>query len=548
MAIKLNTAGEDHLHGLIKSGKVDKTSAWSFDGADGDKLLGDKGDDWERYANIHLGEDTSADDMTKARWAYPCAKADGDAEKVYRSGVIAAKDRAGQQGDSEIEAAAGRLLDAIDGKKDAKSAGSASRPPRSGRADLPRIMTRMFDTPLMIAKGKLDVIMAALAPRLGLGAQPAVALAAWFDDGSDDDEDDDDDDEDKPYDVTPDGIAVICVDGTLVYKSSWLGALSGLTGYGDVRASLDAALADPAVKGILLQIDSYGGEVNGCFDLSDAVFAARQVKPVYGVAADDSYSAAYALLSACSKVFVSRTSGVGSIGVVALHVDQSGADKMEGLKYTYITAGAHKADGNPHGPLSDQAETAIQAEVDRVRGLFAGSVAKYRGLSADAVLATEAACYHGELAVAAGLADQVGTPDDAMAALRADLARAAAPVMGAIPAMPSPTSAAPAEVVDLSAMREKLRGEVRGELMSDAREIGELCKLAERQDLAAQFIAEGLSLAAVREKLQTLRADASDARKTVGHIQADAGLNTTQHIKDSWATAHAQAQGKAKEK
>ncbi|WP_196302053.1 S49 family peptidase, partial [Ralstonia solanacearum] len=45
------------------------------------------------------------------------------------------------------------------------------------------------------------------------------------------------------------------------------------------------------------------------------------VKPVWAVANDMAFSAAYALASAASRLFVSRTGGVGSIGVIAMHVD-----------------------------------------------------------------------------------------------------------------------------------------------------------------------------------------------------------------------------------
>lgn len=440
---------------------------------------------------------------------------------------------------------------------------AAAQERKRGVRDMPRLMTRIFGTPLLMAPAKIEVIMGALGPRLGLaaGSVDPVKMGAFFDD-------DEDGDGDCPYELSEDGIATIGVDGTLVYKSSWLGALSGMTGYGDIRASLDAAISDPRVKGILLLVDSYGGEVNGCFDLSDAVFAARSVKPIYGVAADDSYSAAYALLSACSKVFVSRTSGVGSIGVVAMHVDQSAADKQEGLKYTYVHAGEHKVDGNPHEPLSGSAQASIQKECDRLWNLFAGSVAKYRSLSTDAVLGMEAACYFGEEAVAAKLADAVGTPQDAFAALQSDLnarasqtaaarpmfseaqapaieAAAPGPVAAEQEEIPEAAAAAPAtadvpEVVNLATERLRMRGEA----FSSAAEIIELCALAKLPGKAAEFIRAGMSIEAVRNELQTIRAQASEARPVVGHILPDAGGNESQAAAAGWAKAHAQVRGK----
>src|SRR6185437_12824207 len=102
------------------------------------------------------------------------------------------------------------------------------------------------------------------------------------------------------------------------------------------------------------------------------------------------------------------------------------------------------------------ARAAMQADCDTLRNLFAGSVARYRGVSADDMLATEAATYMGANALAAKLADQVGTPADALAALTAEIARRA----GMPPAQPSAQPPAPQNnVVDLAAVREQMRGE-----------------------------------------------------------------------------------------
>lgn len=118
MAVKLYGPGESHADSLVDDGKVDRDAAWSFTAADGDKLLGSGGDDWKAYASFHLGEDDSENENTKGRYKYPFGK-DG---KVYRSGVIAAKDRAGAEGAKDIEDAAGRLLEKIDKDKEKQAA------------------------------------------------------------------------------------------------------------------------------------------------------------------------------------------------------------------------------------------------------------------------------------------------------------------------------------------------------------------------------------------------------------------------------------------
>ena len=84
------------------------------------------------------------------------------------------------------------------------------------------------------------------------------------------------------------------------------------------------AVDDAGVRAILLDIDSPGGETTGCFELADYIYSIRGIKPVYAAANDIALSAAYAIASAASRVFVTRTGAVGSVGVYALHVDQSG--------------------------------------------------------------------------------------------------------------------------------------------------------------------------------------------------------------------------------
>ncbi|HOO18369.1 MAG TPA: S49 family peptidase, partial [Phycisphaerae bacterium] len=109
---------------------------------------------------------------------------------------------------------------------------------------LPHLAARIFDTPLLIAPQKLEVILAVLAPRLGLDV-PAPAVAATSERRVR-----------KPYEVTPDGIAVIPIEGTLVHKAYGLDALSGLRSYVDIQEEVEDAATDPAIKGILLDIDS----------------------------------------------------------------------------------------------------------------------------------------------------------------------------------------------------------------------------------------------------------------------------------------------------
>jgi signal peptide peptidase SppA len=274
--------------------------------------------------------------------------------------------------------------------------------------DLPHLAARVFGTPLLIARGKLDVILGVLAPRLTGAAllpgdgerEPAEQLS-----------------------VTPSGIAVVSVVGTLVARSGYLDSSSGLLAYGAIGDAIEAAMANPSVRGILLDVDSPGGEVGGLFDLVTRIGALKASAgiPLWAVANEDALSAAYAIASAADRIYVTQTGEVGSIGVVAAHVDESGADTQAGFAWSFIFAGQQKVDGNAHEPLSQRARDAIQADVDRLYGEFCTLVATNRDLTVRTVRDTHAATYRGELAIQAGLADRLGTLDLASAEMAAEL-------------------------------------------------------------------------------------------------------------------------------
>jgi signal peptide peptidase SppA len=218
-----------------------------------------------------------------------------------------------------------------------------------------------------------------------------------------------------------DGIAVIEIAGTLVHRGAWIGQSSGLTSYEGIAAQLQAAVADPGVRGIALDIDSFGGEVAGAFDLADRIRAARAQKPVHAFVAEHALSAGYVLASQADQIILPRTGAVGSIGVVALHTDMSGALDQKGIAVTLIHAGAHKIDANPYQPLPEAVHDQMQRELEVVRFLFAETVAAGRGdrLTNAAALATEAAVFRGTDAIAAGLADELADPVTAFRAFAA---------------------------------------------------------------------------------------------------------------------------------
>ncbi len=280
--------------------------------------------------------------------------------------------------------------------------------------DLPYLASRLYGTPLLIARPKLEVILGVVARKLAgdtLATPPPANVDAGMTGGL----------------QIVEGIAVLPVLGTLVRRSSYIGAASGLTSYHDIEAMAEAAFADPMVKAVLLEIDSSGGEAGGVFDLAQRLRTLAQTsgKPLWAIADEAALSAAYAIACAADRLWLTRTAEVGSIGVVAVHVDESVADAKAGLNYTFLHAGAHKVDGHPHAPLPAPVAADIQSDIEQLHDQFLALVAGFRRLTPDVVRATEARVYRGEAAIQAGLADQLGTTREALTALQHQLALSA---------------------------------------------------------------------------------------------------------------------------
>ena len=219
------------------------------------------------------------------------------------------------------------------------------------------------------------------------------------------------------------GVAVIPVEGVLTKRASWLQALCGMTSMDLVGQDLQAALDDPTVGSIILLIDSPGGTVDGTQTLANQVLAARNQKPIVALADGCCCSAAYWIASACAQVYITGdTTAVGSIGVVATHVDVSASEAQKGRKTTEITAGKYKRIASSYAPLSDEGRATIQAEVDHVCTIFVDNVATNRGVSVDTVLAqmADGRVFLGQQAINAGLVDGVSTLADLISTLSQD--------------------------------------------------------------------------------------------------------------------------------
>jgi signal peptide peptidase SppA len=412
-----------------------------------------------------------------------------------------------------------------------------------------QIAQRAFNMPLMVDPAKALAFLSGLGPRItgqeitfqGLEAeaedQAAAALPARASLFGNDLAQRHQRNGSQPFALV-DGIAVIEIAGTLVHRGAWIGQSSGLTSYEGIAAQLQAALADPGVRGIALDIDSFGGEVAGAFDLADRIRAARQMKPVYAFIAEHALSAGYVLASQADRIILPRTGVVGSIGVVALHTDMSGALDQKGIAVTLIHAGVHKIDANPYQPLPEAVHDQMQRELEVVRFLFAETVAAGRGdrLSQTAALATEAAVFRGADAIAAGLADELVDPVTAFHSFAAAPRGMSSPnrkgpqmtttptetpnpaPVAAVPIATEPTIAAATITPDAAAMTVDAT-------RAEAAEVAQVCAQAARLGLsidAADAVTRGLKPEALRARVLADLAARSDAAGIVATAPAAA--------------------------
>lgn len=209
-------------------------------------------------------------------------------------------------------------------------------------------------------------------------------------------------------------VAHIPVYGVISPRTSMMARSSGGTSAESIGASLRAALADPEVDGIVFDVDSPGGVVEGMTELAAEILAARGRKPMAAIANHTAASAAYWPFAGVDE-FVATPSGlVGSIGIFTAHDDLSEALAKVGVKRTVISAGKYKAEGALGTPLSEEALAATQEMVDHYFGLMEADIAKGRGVPVETVRTGfgEGRVVPAKKALAAGMIDRVDTLDN----------------------------------------------------------------------------------------------------------------------------------------
>jgi ClpP class serine protease len=198
-----------------------------------------------------------------------------------------------------------------------------------------------------------------------------------------------------------DGVAVLPVGGPIFRYANILTEISGATSVEVLATDFRAALDDPDIRGIVLEIDSPGGQIAGISEFADQVAAAG--KPTVAYISDLGASAGYWIASAADQVIIRDTAAAGSVGVVAtLRRDK----KDDRIQIVSSQSPRKRVD-----PETEDGRAVLQAVVDDIADVFIGRVASYRDVSDEHVLTHfgQGGILVGQNAVRAGLADELGS-------------------------------------------------------------------------------------------------------------------------------------------
>jgi signal peptide peptidase SppA len=319
--------------------------------------------------------------------------------------------------------------------------------------------------------------------------------------------------------------AIIYLEGTLVKRETWLSQLLGLPTYETLFQDLHVVANNDKIQSIILYIDSPGGEVNGCSELADAVYALRRKKPVTAYVSGQACSAAYWIASAADRVIASDMAMLGSIGVSMTVSDTSKRDEQRGVKRWEVVSS--QSPNKRPDINTDRGRAAVQKIVDDLAEVFIKDVAKHRGVSSQAVIEKfgKGGVEIGKHAVKAGMADAVDQFENVLASARRSISAPSAATRAVTPAasvaaVPQPAPAPSAEEL----AKVKAEAEAKRQAEAAAAEAEKKTKIAALWKAAADRVNEGLGPYAVKADDGT-RAGTEPAKPLTGWQKAAADTN-----------------------
>jgi signal peptide peptidase SppA len=217
-------------------------------------------------------------------------------------------------------------------------------------------------------------------------------------------------------------VAVIGVEGPLFRYASIFTEISGATSIENLSRDYRAALDNPAVHQIVLNVNSPGGQVDGINEFADQIRAGAAKKPVTAYVDGQAGSGGYWLASAASRIVANESAFLGSIGVVVSVTDNRDAQERQGVKRYEIVS--TKSPLKRTDVRTDEGRAQLLAIADSIADLFIGRVSQFRGTTADRVTSDfgRGAMLPARQAIAAGMADALGSFETLITGLAAETA------------------------------------------------------------------------------------------------------------------------------
>jgi len=215
-----------------------------------------------------------------------------------------------------------------------------------------------------------------------------------------------------------DNVAIVTISGSLTTTNRPYNRYIGMVSYDEIRNAVFSAMEADGIDGIVLNMDTPGGQASGISELSDFLSEVNQnIKPIYTYTGTAMASGGYWLGSLGREIYAAKLATVGSIGVITVHASYSKMYEKAGIDVTVLRAGEFKALGSPYEKLDDKARAQIESQMNSIYDVFLETVAEHRGASVNSLkeTAAEGRVFIGADSVTVGLVDKITSFDAAIA-------------------------------------------------------------------------------------------------------------------------------------
>src|SRR6266852_9084238 len=182
-----------------------------------------------------------------------------------------------------------------------------------------------------------------------------------------------------------------------------------------INTALQAAFKDKNTQGVIVRINSPGGSPVQAQTIYDEMRRLRQKYPdipLYAVVEDICASGGYFVAVGADRIYVSKSSIVGSIGVLMNGFGFTGLMDKVGVERRLITSGENKAMLDPFSPLDEKHREYAKQLMEEIHRQFIGVVREGRGKRLkETPDMFSGLIWSGEKSVELGLADGFGSLD-----------------------------------------------------------------------------------------------------------------------------------------